>query len=139
MTLWLLLACSCSGKPEVVERDLGVDEAIAVEMDLTKPEPLSSATGVVPVPVVDKEDAVKRACVRLEECGCSDGQSFERCSESGMLTTLPDKVYRCIASKPCDVLCAENAQGTHDKGLTACVDPYLEETIGRGQGLKKRK
>ncbi|HJN73040.1 MAG TPA: hypothetical protein QGF58_03805 [Myxococcota bacterium] len=128
----LLLACW--GEPPVAT----TDEAPTVEMDLTKPEPLATGPGVVPVPVADKEDAVKRACLRLEECGCTDEQPFEKCAESGMLTTLPDTVYRCIASKPCEVLCQPNPQGTHDKGLTACVDPYLEESIGRGEGLNKR-
>ena len=146
----ILLWLACSGMstpteaqpepPPPIEApaDPTVDEAQTVEMDLTKPEPLQTGTGVVAVPVVDKEDAVKRACMRLEACGCTDGQPFDNCAESGMLTTLPDKVYRCIASKPCETLCVPNAQGTHDKGLTSCVDPYLEETIGRGQGLKKR-
>jgi len=133
----LLVVMACGSKAETPP-DPTQDAELTVEMDLTRPEPLQTGEGVVPVPVADKEDAVKRACMRLEECGCTDGQPYEKCAESGMLTTLPDKVYRCIASKPCETLCEENKQGTHDKGLTACVDPWLEETIGRGEGLNKR-
>ncbi|MCP4916500.1 MAG: hypothetical protein GY913_06210 [Proteobacteria bacterium] len=109
------------------------------ELDMTRPEPFAAGEGTVPVPVEDRLSAIKRACVRLEDCGCNDDQPYERCVSSAHGTTLPDTVYRCIASRPCEALCEPNAQGTADKGLTDCVKPYIDKTIAnKGTGLKKR-
>lgn len=154
--MWLLLACVGSDPapaPEVepvpVEAPIEaaadpapdpVDEPTTTTLDMTRPEPFAEGEGTVPVPVEDRLGAIKRACVRLEDCGCNDDQPFERCVQSAHGTTLPDTVYRCIASRPCESLCAANAQGTADKGLTDCVQPYISKTIGpKGSGLKKRK
>ena len=147
--LLLLLACSSEPAPPVeaapppveeveVEVAEPVDVAPSGELDLTRPEPFATGEGAVPVPVEDRLTAIKRACIRLEECGCVDEQPYEACVQSAHGTTLPDTVYRCIASRPCEKLCAPNAQGTADKGLTDCVQPYVEEQIGgKGKGLNK--
>lgn len=145
----LLLTLACSGSepaleaapepPAVQALEPAADAPPEVELRDEEVPPAMPQDRAVPVPVADKEDAVKRACARLIDCGCSDGQVYDDCVQSAMQAELPAKVYRCIASNPCEDLCIELPGGTHDKGMKECVTPYLEETIGRGQGLKKRK
>jgi hypothetical protein len=147
MLLLLTLACGRFTEPApeaqvaapVEVQPPALDEPPEVQLRDEDAPPAMPHEVAVPVPVEDKESAVKHACARLVDCGCSDGQVYEDCVQSAMQTHLPDRVYRCIASRPCEALCEEKPGGTHDKGMKDCVDPWLEETIGRGQGLKKRK
>ncbi len=142
MLLLFMLACGRFTEPTEPDPVVaGAHQDAAPQVRLREEAQPSSMPHevAVPVPVEDKESAVKHACARLVDCGCSDGQVFEDCTQSAMQADLPATVYRCIASRPCASLCLERPGGMHDKGMSDCVDPYLEETIGRGQGLKKRK